>query len=155
MEGGAYWSEQNSVKGVPLSTRKCLLSRTKRGSQGPRLKKLDWKTKTQCARAYKVTSFRSTDCELRTETCSKTVYSVGPWTCLIVGSRCQLLQRKSRRSSFNMSAGVLNVTVSVDGFLAGALSVSAGPAGGESTRVDVSHRHQVLTSLGSGDMDQD
>ena len=31
----------------------------------------------QRARAYKVTSFLSTDCELSTETCSKNVYSPG------------------------------------------------------------------------------
>ena len=36
------------------------------------------KHQTQCARAYEVTSFLSTDCELSTETCSKNVYSPGP-----------------------------------------------------------------------------
>ena len=36
------------------------------------------KSETQRARAYKVTSFLSTDCELSTETCSKNVYSPGP-----------------------------------------------------------------------------
>ena len=38
------------------------------------------KYQTQCARAYKLTSFLSTDCELSTETCSKNVYSPGPWS---------------------------------------------------------------------------
>ena len=43
--------------------------------------KLDSKNKsqTQRARAYKVTSFLSTDCDLSTETCSKNVYSPEPW----------------------------------------------------------------------------
>ena len=36
------------------------------------------KSQTQRARAYKVTSFLSTDCELSTEMCSKNVYSLGP-----------------------------------------------------------------------------
>ena len=36
------------------------------------------KSKTQHARAFEVTSFLSTDCELSTETCSKNVYSLGP-----------------------------------------------------------------------------
>ena len=36
------------------------------------------KSQTHCARAYKVISFLSTDCELSTETCSKNVYSLGP-----------------------------------------------------------------------------
>ena len=34
-------------------------------------------TNLKRARAYEVTSFRSTDCELSTETCSKNVYSPG------------------------------------------------------------------------------
>ena len=38
------------------------------------------KYQTQCARAYDVTSFLSTDCELSTETCSRNVYSPGPKT---------------------------------------------------------------------------
>ena len=36
------------------------------------------KSQTLRARAYKVTSFLSTDCELSTEMCSKKVYSLGP-----------------------------------------------------------------------------
>ena len=36
------------------------------------------KSQTQCARAYEVTSFLSTDCELSTDTCSKKVHSLGP-----------------------------------------------------------------------------
>ena len=32
------------------------------------------------AKQYEVTSFLSTDCELSTETCSKNVYSLGPWS---------------------------------------------------------------------------
>ena len=36
------------------------------------------KSQTHNARAYKVTSFLSTDCELSTETCSRFVYSLGP-----------------------------------------------------------------------------
>ena len=31
------------------------------------------------AKQYEVTSFLSTDCELSIETCSKNVYSLGPW----------------------------------------------------------------------------
>ena len=38
------------------------------------------KSQTHRAKQYKVTSFLSTDCELSTETCSKNVYSLGPWT---------------------------------------------------------------------------
>ena len=37
------------------------------------------KSQTQRARAYKVTSFLSTDCELSTETCTRLLYSIGPW----------------------------------------------------------------------------
>ena len=37
------------------------------------------KSQTHRAKQYKVTSFLSTDCELSTETCSKNVYSHGPW----------------------------------------------------------------------------
>ena len=37
------------------------------------------KSQTQRAKQYEVTSFLSTDCELSTETCSKNVYSIGPW----------------------------------------------------------------------------
>ena len=36
------------------------------------------KSQTHNARAYDVTSFLSTDCELSTETCSRFVYSLGP-----------------------------------------------------------------------------
>ena len=39
------------------------------------------KYQTHNARAYEVTSFLSTDCELSTETCSRFVYSLGPWCC--------------------------------------------------------------------------
>ena len=35
-------------------------------------------SQTQRARAYEVTSFLSTACELSTDTCSKNVYSLGP-----------------------------------------------------------------------------
>ena len=38
------------------------------------------KSQTHRSKQYKVTSFLSTDCELSTETCSKNVYSLGPWT---------------------------------------------------------------------------
>ena len=37
------------------------------------------KFQTHRAKQYEVTSFLSTDCELSTETCSKNVYSLGPW----------------------------------------------------------------------------
>ena len=37
------------------------------------------KSETHHAKQYEVTSFLSTDCELSTETCSKNVYSLGPW----------------------------------------------------------------------------
>ena len=37
------------------------------------------KSETHRAKQYEVTSFLSTDCELSTETCSKNVYSLGPW----------------------------------------------------------------------------
>ena len=36
------------------------------------------KSQTQRARAYEVTSFRSTDCELSTNPCSRFLYSLGP-----------------------------------------------------------------------------
>ena len=52
----------------------------------PRAKTIKKKTKstqnksqTHRAKQYEVTSFLSTDCELSTETCSKNVYSLGPW----------------------------------------------------------------------------
>ena len=38
------------------------------------------KSQTHHAKQYEVTSFLSTDCELSTETCSKNVYSLGPWS---------------------------------------------------------------------------
>ena len=38
------------------------------------------KSQTHRAKQYEVTSFLSTVCELSTETCSKNVYSLGPWT---------------------------------------------------------------------------
>ena len=41
------------------------------------------KSQTQRARAYKVTSFLSTDCELNTEMCSKNFYSLGPRTLIL------------------------------------------------------------------------
>ena len=41
------------------------------------------KSQTHRAKQYEVTSFLSTDCELRTETCSKTVYNLGPLSCLM------------------------------------------------------------------------
>ena len=37
------------------------------------------KSETHHAKQYEITSFLSTDCELSTETCSKNVYSLGPW----------------------------------------------------------------------------
>ena len=37
------------------------------------------KSQTQCARAYGVTLFLSTDCQLSTETCSRFLYSLGLW----------------------------------------------------------------------------
>ncbi len=37
------------------------------------------KSETDRAKHYEVTSFLNTDCELSTETCSKNVYSLGPW----------------------------------------------------------------------------
>ena len=37
------------------------------------------KSQTHRAKQYEVTSFLSADCELNTETCSKNVYSIGPW----------------------------------------------------------------------------
>ena len=42
------------------------------------------KSQTHRAKQYEVTSFLSTDCELRTETCSKNVYSLGPRCCMIL-----------------------------------------------------------------------
>ena len=41
------------------------------------------KSETHHAKQYEVTSFLSTDCELSTETCSKNVYSLGPWSMFI------------------------------------------------------------------------
>ena len=38
------------------------------------------KSQTHRAKQYEVTSFLSTDCELSTKTCSKNVYSLGPWS---------------------------------------------------------------------------
>ena len=38
------------------------------------------KSQTHRDKQYEVTSFLSTDCELSTETCSKNVYSLGPWS---------------------------------------------------------------------------
>ena len=38
------------------------------------------KSQTHRAKQYEVTSFLSTDCELSIETCSKNVYSLGPWS---------------------------------------------------------------------------
>ena len=38
------------------------------------------KSQTHRAKQYEATSFLSTDCELSTETCSKNVYSLGPWS---------------------------------------------------------------------------
>ena len=37
-------------------------------------------SQTHRAKQYEVTSFLSTDCELSTETCSKNVYSLAPWS---------------------------------------------------------------------------
>ena len=37
------------------------------------------KSQTHHAKQYEITSFLSTDCDLSTETCSKNVYSLGPW----------------------------------------------------------------------------
>ena len=44
------------------------------------------KSHTRRARAYEVTSFLSTDCELSTETCSRFLYSLGP--CTGIGLAC-------------------------------------------------------------------
>ena len=44
-------------------------------------------SQTHCAKQYEVTSFLSTDCELSTETCSKNVYSLGPWLPQVPGHR--------------------------------------------------------------------
>ena len=38
------------------------------------------KSQTHRAKQCEVTSFLSTDCDLSTETCSKNVYSLGPWS---------------------------------------------------------------------------
>ena len=49
------------------------------------------KSQTHRVKQYEVTSFLSTDCELSTETCSKNVYSLGPWSAkpyTIVSGRC-------------------------------------------------------------------
>ena len=48
------------------------------------------KSQTHRAKQYKVTSFLSTDCELSTETCSKNVYSLGPWSTLTQDSSGKL-----------------------------------------------------------------
>ena len=37
------------------------------------------KSPTRSAKAYEVTSFLSTDCELSTNPCSRFLYSLGPW----------------------------------------------------------------------------
>ena len=37
------------------------------------------KSQTHRAKQYEVTPFLNTACELSTETCSKNVYSLGPW----------------------------------------------------------------------------
>ena len=59
----------------------CQRDETKK--QGPKTTKKNTnstpnKSQTQCARAYKVTSFLSTDCELSTNPCSIFLYSLGP-----------------------------------------------------------------------------
>ena len=51
------------------------------------------KSETHHAKHYEVTSFLSTDCELSTETCSKNVYSLGPWSwCKSSGVGCKVLK---------------------------------------------------------------
>ena len=60
------------------------------------------KSQTQRARAYKVTSFLSTDCELSTKTCSKNVYSPSPGTmrlalCTKIGMRNHARSATSRQ----------------------------------------------------------
>ena len=64
-----------------LGLQRCLL-----GAKTIKKNSTQNKTQTQRARAYEVTSFLSRDCELSTETCSKNVYSPGPWC----PSRCNL-----------------------------------------------------------------
>ena len=60
------------------------------------------KSETHRAKQYEVTSFLSTDCELSTETCSKNVYSLGPWTlCLSLrtGDHAQFLETHASRAA--------------------------------------------------------
>ena len=59
------------------------------------------KSQTHRAKQYEVASFLSTDCELSTETCSKTFilnYSLGPWSSLnrlrTGTGRCKVLMQK-------------------------------------------------------------
>ena len=47
------------------------------------------KSQTHRAKQYEVTSFLSTDCELSTETCSKNVYSLGPWSTMLYELNCR------------------------------------------------------------------
>ena len=46
------------------------------------------KSQTHRAKRYEVTSFLSTGCELRTETCSKIVYNLGPRSVFTTTSFC-------------------------------------------------------------------
>ena len=56
------------------------------------------KSQTHHAKQYEVASFLSTDCELSTETCSKNVYSLGPWSSRL-GSSCLTPSLKCVRRS--------------------------------------------------------
>ena len=51
------------------------------------------KSESHRAKQYEVTSFLSTDCELSTETCSKNVYSLGPWPGTVPGCQTCLASR--------------------------------------------------------------
>ena len=53
------------------------------------------KSQTHHANQYEVTSFLSTDCELSTDTCSKNVYSLGPWFSFCHGATHVHLHRGS------------------------------------------------------------
>ena len=68
----------------PVNLHMYLADWIKTCTMGPKTVKKDTnstqnKSETHRAKQYEVTSFLSTDCELSTETCSKNVYSLGPW----------------------------------------------------------------------------
>ena len=62
------------------------------------------KSQTHHAKQYEVTSFLSTDCELSTETCSKNVYRLGPWTLT------KQAQNKLAAAQTKMERSMLNIT---------------------------------------------